>query len=56
MGSRKLLMLPTEGGRKPMLVASTFRVTRVIFNNVVHHGLSQANRGRKHFPCDARDF
>ena len=44
------------GCRKLIVVASTFRVTRVIFNNVVHRGLSQANRGRKHFPCDTRDF
>ena len=35
--------------RKVSMVKCSFHV---IFNNVAHHGYSQDNGGRKHFPCD----
>ena len=39
--------------RKVSMVKCSFHV---IFKNVAHHGYSQDNGGRKHFPCDVRDL
>ena len=38
------------------VVASIFRLMRVIFYNVTHAGWLHAKGGRTHFPCDVRDF